>query len=70
MAGLFKVISQRQSIEMRADGSFADVMEVTFETVPSGHTGVERFLLREYTPEHVSGVLSSRAETMEAITSL
>jgi hypothetical protein len=66
MAGQFKVISQRQSIELRADGSFQDVMEVTFETA-GGATGVERFLLRDYTAETVSGVLQGRAEAMDAI---
>lgn len=70
MAGQFRVLSQRQSIELTADSRFQDVMEVTYESIPSGATGTERFLLRDYTPERVSQVLSERAAALEAIAGL
>lgn len=69
MAEFFRVLSQRQSIELTVDGRFQDVIEVSFET-PSGASGTERFLIREYTPENVAAVLSERARALEQIAGL
>lgn len=70
MAAQFRVLVQRQSLELTADSRFVDVIEVTFESLPSGATGTERFLVRDYTPEHVAAVLGERAATLESIAGL
>lgn len=70
MAGQFKVISQKQSLRIMADGSFQDVMEVTFETLPSHAVGTENFPLNDYKPEYVAEVLAARAGVMEAVKEL
>lgn len=69
MATIFKVLTQRPSSELTADGRFVDVMEITFE-IPSGTVGTIQVPLAAYTAEAVQALLTDRATTMIAVEAL
>lgn len=69
MATTFKVLTQRPSSELTADGRFVDVMEITFE-IPSGTVGTIQVPLAAYTPDTVRALLEDRAAAMIGVESL
>jgi hypothetical protein len=68
MAG-YKVISQNQTVELRADGRFVDVMEVAFET-ETGSSGIVKVPLVGYSAETVQAAIQPLADHMVAIDKL
>jgi len=68
MAG-YKVISQNQTVELRGDGRFIDVMEVTFET-ESGSTGTVKVPVQGYSAETVRAAVQPLADHMTEIDSI
>lgn len=69
MAAGYRVVSQRQTIELTPDGRFVDVMEVTAET-PHGATFTVRVPLSAYTADTVAALLAERAATISDIAGL
>jgi hypothetical protein len=68
MAG-WKVISQNQTVELRGDGRFVDVFEVTFET-ETGSTGTVKIPVQGYTAETVRAAVQPLADHMAEIDSI
>ncbi len=65
MAG-YKVISQTQTVELRGDGRFVDVFEVTFET-ETGSTGTVKVPVTGYSAETVRAAIQPLADHMVTI---
>lgn len=70
MAQNWRITSQRQSSKLRDGGDFDDVMEVRFETIPEGITGMVEIPLRVYEPEFVANEIERRAANMKAVQGL
>lgn len=68
MAG-YKVISQNQTVELRADGRFVDVFEVTFET-ETGSSGMVKVPVAGYSAATVQAAIQPLADHMVAIDAL
>lgn len=68
MAG-YKVLAQNQTVELRADGRFVDVMEVTFET-ETGSTGTVKVPLAGYSSETVQATIQPMVDHMVAVDKL
>jgi len=65
MAG-YKVVAQNQTVELRADGRFVDVMEVTFET-ETGSTGTVKVPIVGYSADTVRAAIQPVADHMVEI---
>lgn len=70
MAADWKVVSQRQQTQLTGQGTFRDVMVVTFEVIPSGTTGNISIPLNQYTSEFVESAINQRVADIKAIESL
>lgn len=70
MAADYKVLAQRQSTQLTADGRFIDTMEVTFETAPEGASGTVTIPVSAYTADNVRAQIEERVAQMKAIASL
>ncbi len=70
MAANWRVIAQRQQTELTGQGTFRDVMVVTFEVIPSGTTGNVSIPVAQYTPEFVESAINSRVDSIKAIENL
>lgn len=67
MADNYTVTGQRQTTVLKPNGTFQDVVEVSFETIPSGAYGTIQVPVSAYTVENVSAELARRAAAMEAV---
>jgi hypothetical protein len=65
MAG-YKVVAQNQTVDLRADGRFVDVMEVTFET-ETGSTGTVKVPIVGYSADTVRAAIQPVADHMVEI---
>lgn len=69
MASNWRVVSQRQSENLTPQGTFEQVVTVTFE-LASGTQGKVIIPLRMYSEEYVRSQVSERAEQMAAVEEL
>ena len=69
MADTWHVVSQRQTTQLSAGGTFQDVMEVTFLTA-SGTTGSVVIPLTNFGPAAVQSAIAARVEAIDAVHAL
>lgn len=67
MADTYTVTGQRQTTVLQPNGTFGDVVEISFTTKPSGASGVLRVPLSAYMPDKVTAQLAQAAADMEAV---
>lgn len=69
MADTWRVVSQRQSSDITADGRFQEVMEVTVETV-TGTSLLVRIPLSQYSAEVAKQLIEQRVSDALAVEEL
>lgn len=70
MASSFRVTGQRQVEKLTNQGTFVPSMEVTFEVIPEGVTGMVTIDIRNYTEEFVTSEIEGRVASIKAIANL
>lgn len=70
MADIFRVTSQRQTMNLTADGRFIDVIEVNFETLPNMSPGTVTIPVGQYSADAVSKAIMAQATEMIAVENL
>lgn len=70
MAATFRVLSQRPSTQLTADGRFIDTIEITFETLPAQTPGSITVPKSQYTADYVRSAIEAQVSEMLAIESL
>lgn len=70
MAATYRVISQRPSTQLTADGRFIDTVIVNFETLPNQTPGTVEVPQSLYTVDYVKGAIEDRVQHMLAIEQL
>lgn len=69
MADGYRVVSQRQTTELTADGRFGDVMEITFRT-DGGTVGSVRIPLDRYSAQSARDAIDEYVTHIAAVESL
>ncbi len=70
MADNYTITDQRQTSRLKPGGGFEEVMEVTFQTVPSGVVATAEVPLSRYSAENVADIVAKRATDIEAVHNL
>lgn len=70
MATDWRVVAQRQVSNLTSQGTFQEAMEVTFETIPEGVTGVIAVPLAYYNEDYIREQLDNRVATIKAVGNL
>lgn len=70
MATNWRVTAQRQGSNLTPQGTFDDVMEVSFETIPEGVTGLVVIPVRLYEPDYVASQIDARVSQIQAVQAL
>lgn len=66
----WRVIGQTPRSELNQRGQFVDMIEVTFELLPTGTTGTVKVPLSQYTEEYVQQQVHELASRMWAVENL
>lgn len=70
MAAEYRILSQRPSTQLTADGRFIDTVEISFETLPNQTPGTLTVPKSLYTVDYVRSQVEAQVATMKAIESL
>ena len=70
MATTYRVVSQRPSTQLTADGRFIDTVIVNFETLPNQSPGTIEVPSSMYTVDYVKSVIEDKVAHMVAIENL
>jgi hypothetical protein len=70
MAADYRVLSQRPSTQLTADGRFIDTVEISFETLPNQTPGTLTVPKSQYTVENVQQLIEAEVATIKAVESL
>lgn len=70
MAANFRVLSQRPSTQLTADGRFIDTVDITFETLPNQTPGTITVPKSLYTADYVQQQIADQVAQITAIEQL
>lgn len=70
MATNWRVTAQRQNSKLNSQGTFDEVMEVHFETLPEGVAGMVEIPLRVYDADYVAEIIDNRVTSIKAVSAL
>lgn len=70
MAGVWRVVGQRQYEDLTGAGTFVPVVEITYELIQTGTIGTVKVPKRDYTEDRVRALVDEEARKAAAIQSL
>lgn len=70
MAATWRVTDQTEAQVLTPRGTFEHVMEVRYETMPEGISGMVQVPWRLYTEDYVRTVIEERVQAIKAVSGL
>jgi hypothetical protein len=70
MAADYRVLTQRPTTELTADGRFIDTVEISFETLPNQTPGTLTVPRSQYNADNVQRLIEEQVATIKAIENL